>query len=215
MIGLASLVLFPKALAFRGWRRIYFFRNGIRVAWGSYVDPRTTIGRGTRINAPSHIGECVIGRYCAIGGRLVIRSTDHFSNFLNMQEHFQRRLLKSEMRVSGKGKGKVVIGNGVWFGDSVIVLPGVTVGDGAVVGAGSVLTKSVPPYSVAVGNPAKVIKMRFSEEMISVLREFPWWLLDEKVLRNNKHLFEVDLTSISASNFRDAIRASGLMSDAR
>lgn len=57
-----------------------------------------------------------------------------------------------------ESKGSVVIGNNVWLGDNVIVLPGVTIGDGVIVGANSVVTKNIPSYSVAVGNPAKVVK---------------------------------------------------------
>lgn len=67
------------------------------------------------------------------------------------------------------------IGNDVWIGCNVVVLAGVSVGDGAVIGAGAVVTKDVPPYAVAVGNPAKVIKYRFRTEIIAGLLETRWW----------------------------------------
>lgn len=67
------------------------------------------------------------------------------------------------------------IGNDVWIGHGAFVLPGVTIGDGAVVAAMSVVTKDVPPYAVVAGVPAKVVKMRFTEEQIAALRESRWW----------------------------------------
>ncbi len=70
---------------------------------------------------------------------------------------------------------RVVIGNDVWIGADAMILSGVTVGDGAVIGAGSVVTKSVPPYAAVAGNPARVIKMRFSPEQIERLLQIRWW----------------------------------------
>jgi acetyltransferase-like isoleucine patch superfamily enzyme len=72
-------------------------------------------------------------------------------------------------------KGDVIIGNDVWIGRNVIILSGVKIGDGAVIGAGSVVTKDVPPYSVVVGNPASIVKKRFSDEIINKLLELRWW----------------------------------------
>lgn len=72
-------------------------------------------------------------------------------------------------------KGPIIIGNDVWIGTSAIVLPGVTIGDGAQIGAGAVVTKDIPPYAVAVGVPAIVKKYRFSQEQIKRLLEIQWW----------------------------------------
>lgn len=72
-------------------------------------------------------------------------------------------------------KGPVMIGNDVWIAHRVIILSGVTIGDGAVVGAGSVVAKDVPPYAIVVGNPARVVRYRFSEEQIAALLEIRWW----------------------------------------
>lgn len=77
----------------------------------------------------------------------------------------------------------VKIGHDVWIGRSAIVLAGVTVGDGAVVGAGSVVTKDVPPYAIVAGNPARLIRYRFDESVIRKLEEIKWWNFSEARLK--------------------------------
>ena len=72
-------------------------------------------------------------------------------------------------------KGDVVIGNDVWVGEEAMILSGVTIGDGAVIGARAVVAKDVAPYSVVVGNPARTVKMRHDEDTIKLLLELKWW----------------------------------------
>lgn len=72
-------------------------------------------------------------------------------------------------------KGDTVIGNDVWFGRNCVVMPGVMIGDGAIVAAHSVVTKDIEPYSVVGGNPARFIKKRFDDELIELLLRFKWW----------------------------------------
>ena len=72
-------------------------------------------------------------------------------------------------------KGDTIIGNDVWIGQNATILPGVHIGDGAIIGANSVVGSNVAPYSIVVGNPAKEIKKRFDEELISLLLAFQWW----------------------------------------
>ena len=98
---------------------------------------------------------------------------------------------------------KVTIGNDVWIGIKATIMPNITIGDGAVIGANAVVTKDVPPYAVVVGVPAKIIKYRFDEEIIKDLLELKWWNYSEsfiktlpfedvreciKLLRKNTHL---------------------------
>lgn len=81
---------------------------------------------------------------------------------------------------------KINIGNDVWIGQNVVVLPTcIFIGNGAVIGAGSIVTKDVPAYSIVVGNPAKVIRMRFKEEIIEKLEVTQWWLWDKETLIKN------------------------------
>lgn len=75
-------------------------------------------------------------------------------------------------------KGDIVIGNDVWLGRECVIMPGVKIGDGAIVAAYSVVTKDVDPYSVVGGNPAHFIKKRFDDELISLLLQWKWWDLE-------------------------------------
>lgn len=82
-------------------------------------------------------------------------------------------------------RGDTVIGNDVWLGYESLLLPGVQVGDGAIIGARAVVTHDVPPYAVAAGNPARVVRMRYDDETIRQLRELRWWDWSiEKITRN-------------------------------
>lgn len=74
-------------------------------------------------------------------------------------------------------KGDTVIGNDVWIGQNVTIMPGVHIGDGAIIGADSTVATNIPPYAVAVGNPAKVIRLRFDDETIELLERLKWWNL--------------------------------------
>ena len=72
-------------------------------------------------------------------------------------------------------KGNTVIGNDVWIGQNAVILPGVHVGDGAIIGANSVVGSDVSPYNIVIGNPAKVLRKRFDDELIGLLLQFKWW----------------------------------------
>lgn len=94
-------------------------------------------------------------------------------------------------------KGDTVVGNDVWIGQNVTVMPGVHIGDGAVIAANSVVTRDIPPYAVAGGNPCREIRRRFDEELISYLLELKWWDWDaEKIFRNMDALCSKDLRKI-------------------
>lgn len=175
--------------------RITFLRNDVQVAAGSSIDRNVVIGRRTRINGPSFLDPCEIGSYCAIGGRLVVRSGNHLTGYLCIENDAQQRVLGARTVLGPREQ--VRIGHGVWIGDSVVVCPGVTIGNGAVVGAGSVVTRDVPEYAVVVGNPAKVLRWRYPDAVIARIKNLEWWLWDDAKLRRNRHLFEVDLTNIT------------------
>jgi tetrahydrodipicolinate N-succinyltransferase len=92
------------------------------------------------------------------------------------------------------------IGHDVWIGHSAIIMSGVKVGNGAVVGAGAIVTKDVPPYAIVAGNPAKIIRYRFTEEVIADLMEIKWWNL------NNGDMFKLAKFAKNPNEFIRSIR---------
>lgn len=116
---------------------------------------------------PLRVGNCKVGRYCSIASDAVIGPMNHPIDGLSSSfELCPPRPIENP---------PVVIGNDVWVGAKAVVLSGVTIGDGAVVAAGAVVTKDVPPYAIVGGVPARVIKFRFSEDMIQRLQKTAWW----------------------------------------
>lgn len=124
-------------------------------------------------------GNLKIGKFCSIafdnvkiflGGnhRVDWATTYPFNKIAEFSE-------ASNITGHPSSKGDVVIGNDVWIGMNATILSGVTIGDGAVVAAHAVVTKDVPPYAIVAGNPARVVKMRFSDDVIEKLLELKWW----------------------------------------
>lgn len=94
-------------------------------------------------------------------------------------------------------KGPISIGNDVWIASHVVIGSGANIGDGAVIGANSVVVGNVPPYAVAVGSPARVVKYRFDERLITQLLEIRWWEWEDERIKQNRELFLNPLTSDS------------------
>lgn len=173
-------------------------RSGVKIepdchiARGSRVASITSFGRGTRINGPclfKGAAPITIGRYCAIGDGVRMVSSNHETDWANLQVSLQRRLGFGRLQ----DDRPIDIGHNVWIGDAVIVLAGVSIGDGAIVGAGAVVTRDIPPFAIAVGNPAKVLRNRLPEERIDELRSIAWWLWSEDEMRARPDLFAAKL----------------------
>lgn len=119
------------------------------------------------------------GAYCSFGGniKMVIdgnHPTDTFSTY-----PFSRIF---NVPTNNYGKSNPTIGNDVWIGSDAVIYSGVEIGDGAVIAGQSVVTKSVPPYAIVAGNPARVVKYRFDEETIKSLCEVKWWDLPDQFI---------------------------------
>ena len=175
----------------------FYEKRNVKIHPSSYIGEHTTIGVGTNINGPAFIASSeaapvFIGKYCAIAHGLRIRPRNHNTGYPNLQDAFQKRY---KLPTLDAVKGPVVVGNNVWIGDNVTILSGVKVGDGAVVGAGAVVTRDVPPYAIAAGNPARVIRKRFSEETIGQLLLIKWWDWPDEKIKRNIGFFATDLSS--------------------
>ena len=115
-----------------------------------------------------------IGKFCSIAEEVqILLCSDHNVNWVSTYPFGE--IFGQGTPGHPKTKGDIIIGNDVWIGRGAMILSGVTIGDGAVIGARSVVTKNVMPYSVAVGNPIKHVRFRFTGEQIYELTLIKWW----------------------------------------
>jgi acetyltransferase-like isoleucine patch superfamily enzyme len=151
-----------------------------------YVEFRDSVlGAYSYVSSFSVVAKSRIGKFCSIA----------HGSFIGLWEHNQHVTTHSFYLFETSGgfvKGYrnydrdsewTRLGNDVWVGANAVVLKGVNVGDGAIVGAASVVTKDVPPYAIVVGNPARVLRYRFEEEDIAFLLQLRWWDLDRARLQ--------------------------------
>jgi acetyltransferase-like isoleucine patch superfamily enzyme len=146
---------------------------------------RSEIGSYSNLGVSSYVSDSVIGRYSLIGSRVSIGGFGHPLNYLSIGafqwgqnlEHwgFPRELSnKFDSRLRPPQKS-TVIGSDCWIGDNSVLISGIKIGNGAVIGAGSVVTKDVPPFAIVVGNPATFIRFRFGKDLIKSLESKKWW----------------------------------------
>ncbi|WP_419869060.1 CatB-related O-acetyltransferase [Chryseobacterium sp. CT-SW4] len=161
------------------------------------------IGRYTSINGPNtyiaaYTNKIKIGSFCSFATGTIFQEILH--DYEKITTYFIRqRIFNEELRIDSYSKGDIIVGNDVWIGAHNIILSGVSIGDGAVIAANSVVTKDVPPYAIVGGSPAKIIRYRFSEEIIEKLLEIKWWNWDIEKIKKNKHLF-LDKISLELLN---------------
>lgn len=124
-------------------------------------------------------GKIEIGNYCSFGPNVRYFGANHPINYVSMSPYFYQKKWSekiADIKVSDVKRNKLVIGNDCWIGAGVTILSRCHyIGNGAVVGAGSIVTKDVPPYSIVVGNPAKVIGYRFENDIISIIENSKWY----------------------------------------
>ena len=174
----------------------YFFSR-VKVGIGTYGPIRAIYS-----NASDEFLQ--IGNYCSIGSG---------STFMLGSEHNYKCISTYPFKVKVLGffaeaetKGPIILDDDVWLGENVLVLSGVKIGKGAVVAAGSIVVKDVPPYAIVGGNPAKVIKYRFSPEIIEKLMLIDLTKLSEDIILKNIELIYSEVTDKSVDNIINILK---------
>lgn len=143
------------------------------------------VGFGSYINSGAIRGTTEIGRYCSIGRDVKIGLGSHNLSSLSTSsflEHLGNKEDAPDVCIQKSPERHLIIGNDVWIGDNTLIKKGIKIGDGAIIGAGSIVTKDVPNFAVIVGAPAKIIKYRFSNEIIDKLEHLQWWDISPEIL---------------------------------
>ena len=148
----------------------------------------------------------IIGKFCQIsaGVEFIMNGANHQRNaattfpFYTLEGWEQTPPSTEDLEL----KGDTVIGNDVWIGQNAVILPGVHIGDGAIIGANSVVRDDIEPYTVVIGNPSQVLRKRFDDELINLLEEFKWW---DKSIEEINNLIPI-LTSSNLENLRTELK---------
>lgn len=161
-------------------RRIFLDYHHIEVGLYSY---------GSCFNPHVIASFTKIGRYCSFAEGVRIFNGNHPLEFQSMHPFFYNPIF-GYVEKEIISRNRLIIGNDVWVGYNAIILPSVkSIGDGAVIGAGAVVTKDVPDFAVMVGNPAQVVKYRFSEATICKIKASEWWNKDIEELQKGLEEF--------------------------
>lgn len=192
--------------------------------WLTFIDSKTELagnnffGKGCQIQlskigrhtyaANARIVRAQIGAFCSIGPEVSIGGLgSHPTTWLSTHPIFYSKLKQSGKSFSPIDLFEEIksnqIGNDVWIGARALILDGISIGNGVIVAAGSVVTKDVPPYAIVGGVPARIIRMRFDDDVISELLTWEWWGFSDHVLEklapyfcNLKNLTLNDLTTL-------------------
>lgn len=144
-------------------------------------DPRQFVQNNVLYHYPINHERLIIGKFCSIacGVKFLFNCANHtlksLSTYTFSLFYEDWELEKSNVASAWDNKGDIVIGNDVWIGLEAVILAGVKIGDGAIIGTRAVVTKDVPPYSIVGGIPAKVIRKRYSPDIIEQLLSLRWW----------------------------------------
>lgn len=193
-----------------GFPQVCFIKNTVanpNIVIGDftyYDDPEDSehFERNVLYHYPFIGDKLIIGKFCAIarGVKFIMNGANHkisgfstypFSIFGESWKRVTPQL--SELPY----KGDTVVGNDVWLGYDSLIMPGIHIGDGAIIAASSVMTRDVPPYGVVGGNPAKEIRKRFAPDMVAALLEIAWWNWEiEKITRNLEIIIGADIEAL-------------------
>lgn len=156
-----------------------------------FNDPRKFEQNNVLYHYPVNNDKLIIGKFCSIacGAKFLFNSANHSMASLSTYPFplfFEELGLdKRNVTKSWDNKGNIIIGNDVWIGFEALILAGVSIGDGAIIGSRAVVTKDVPPYTIAAGVPARPVRKRFDDDTISNLIKIKWWNWPDEIITEN------------------------------
>ncbi|MFL0198434.1 CatB-related O-acetyltransferase [Clostridium sp. WILCCON 0269] len=160
-----------------------------------YNDPRDFEKNNVLYQYPINNDKLIVGKFCSIAckAKFLMTSGNHTIKSLSTYTfpifYEEWGLDVSHITDAWDNKGDIIIGNDVWIGYDAIIMSGVKIGDGAIIGTRAIVTNDVPPYAIVGGIPAKVIKKRFSDDIILKLLKIKWWdWPDEKIQANIQYI---------------------------
>ncbi len=196
----------------KGFPQICFIKNTVsnpNIIIGDYtyyddLEDSENFERNVLYHFPFIGDKLIIGKFCALatGIKFIMNGANHkISGFSSYPFQIFGNGWEKVTPQPGElpNKGDTVIGNDVWIGYEAVIMPGVEIGDGAIIASKSVVTKNVLPYSVVGGNPAKEIRKRFAEDVIDSLLKIAWWNWDiEKITRNLEKIVGGDIEALKS-----------------
>ena len=196
-----------------GFPQVCFIRNTVKnpnVVVGDYTyfdDPEDSenFERNVLYHYPFVGDKLVIGKFCALarGVKFIMNGANHkLTGFSTYPFGIFGQGWEAAVPAPADlpSRGDTVVGNDVWIGYDALVMPGVRIGNGAIVAARAVVVKDIPAYAVVGGNPAKILKFRFPPETIAALEQIAWWNWPvEKVTRHLKAIVSADLAALQAA----------------
>jgi virginiamycin A acetyltransferase len=197
-----------------GFPQVCYIKNVVtrpNIVIGDYTysdDPDDPEGfeRNVLYHFPFIGDKLIIGKFCALakGVKFIMNGANHkISGFSTYPFQIFGNGWEKVMPQPGDlpYRGDTVVGNDVWIGYDALIMPGVKIGDGAIVATRSVVVSDVPPYTIVGGNPAKVIKQRFPDDTVAALLEIAWWHWDiEKITRHLDKIVAADLDALRGAD---------------
>jgi virginiamycin A acetyltransferase len=194
----------------KGFPQICFIQNTVsnpNIIIGDYTyydDPEDSenFERNVLYHFPFIGDRLVIGKFCALarGVKFIMNGANHqLAGFSTYPFYIFGNGWERVIPQAGElpNKGDTIVGNDVWIGYEAAIMPGVNVGDGAIIASKSVVVSDIPPYTVVGGNPAKPIRRRFDDGSIATLLEIAWWNWDiEKITRNLEKIIAADIEAL-------------------
>lgn len=198
----------PEQVKWSIYRRVLISKKikGFWAHWNTYVDENcifspfnriykysrlayVELGRYSYVAMAAQLGHAKVGSFCSIGPQSAVGGLGkHPTNFLSTHPVFYS--VKRSQGITFSKRQVITelpttyVGNDVWIGSNAIILDGVTVGNGSIIGAGAVVTKDAPSYAILGGVPARIIRYRFSNDVIEALEKWQWWNMPDEVLKN-------------------------------